>query len=394
MEAALACARKRWWQYEYQGRGVERIINDVALSTGIAIHHVLEQLTLGLDLEQALAIGVNDYRQQVEAAGLAIVAGESTAMQQVIDEQATLIEALGRGWAATRLPYYRETYDVVEVETEHTLAIADDLELMVRPDVVVRRKVDQTLFVVDFKSASTADGQWRKRYRYDQLTLSQLPPLEAALGEPVGGIIIEGLVKGYRAEYPKGSGQRQQNSPLIYGWRNPQTDEWASRYEWTCTAEHWTNGKRPTMCPGNKSHRLSGYYKAPVWAEFGGGVKGWLDWLLANDRETVEQQFVELPPLLRSEWELREWKASAIAQEQRIGQNSEWLNSMLDNGATLDSLEFNEHLARLFPRNTVNGNCLYCSCHDLCWGNASPDDPTAFRPRTFNHPAEAENDAD
>lgn len=384
-ESRDKCLRSRWYGFEVGGRGVEPLVASVPLSTGIAVHHGLALLLQGSDVANAVKDALAVYSHEVTAAGVATIPGESTPQQLVIAEQQALCEALIRGWAIVRLPKLLADYTVEMVERELSYDLSPELKLLVRCDAVLRRRSDGQLFVWDFKTASSCDQRWRLRFRYDTLTLSQVLPVEQHFGELCGGVVIEGLVKGSRSEYPKGSGVWQQSSPLIYGWRSADGSDWQSRYEWQCSAEHWTKGKRPALCPGGKTHKLSGYYKAPVWKEFEGGVKGWIEHLLTVDPQLLEEQFVELPAILRSDWEVEEWKLTTTHVEAIISQHAQWVNELEKHGG-----DTRMALARLFPKNTSGGACQWCAFNGVCWGGATVDDPTMFKSRSFNHPEEAE----
>lgn len=378
------CSRARYLAYEMDGHGIERIGRDIALETGTFVHVGLDALTKGGAVEQVVAETIEAYRKSASKNQVVAVA-ESTSQSDIAIEQAALIEAQLRGWAAVRKPLLDSIYEVLESEQEYSLTFPTGETFLMRLDRLERRKSDGAIFLRDFKTTGDPSSRWRTAFRFNQQTISMVLPVEATHNVKVAGVIIEGLVKGKRLEYPKGSGCYQQSSPLIYAWRkaakNPPFDEdrWASRYEWQCTDAHTMDSGK--TCGGNASHRLSGFYKAAVWREFPGGVKGWLDYLLEHDRSLVEEQFVELPPTMRSEWEVNEWLLSSLAREREIAERVERVEA---DPALLPVL---------FPKQTNGGhNCIYCQFADVCWGPYASD-PLAsglYRPRRANHPQEIE----
>jgi hypothetical protein len=263
---------------------------------------------------------------------------------------------------------------------------------------------------------SVADQTWRRQFRYDQQTLTEYLAVENRLGKQVVGVVIEGLLKGRRSEYPEDSGIWRHSSPLVYCWYRqgepPMTpNEFYARYVWTCKEPHDTGGKRSKQCPGGVTHRLSGVHKEPVEAVYPGGIIAWIDHLMVTDPELVQQQFITLEPIIRSEWEVERWKRQVLPHEVEISHKAKLVhihelptggayqgNQVLATasearaGFILDEPNL-EYLDTLFPMVTGHGNCLrpsQCPYLDVCWGTADPGDGTRFKPRVPNHPKELE----
>src|SRR5262245_49312337 len=154
-----------------------------------------------------------------------------------MDEQMAIVEALVRTWYATRYAQFVEKYEVLAVEREYSVELAPGLVWMSRPDLVVRRKADGALFIINMKTTKRADERWMDQWPLDMQTLSEVVAVEHAMQSKLSGVIILGLLKGEKAEYPKGSGQWYHNSPLIWAWHNESgkphpRGEWTARYEW------------------------------------------------------------------------------------------------------------------------------------------------------------------
>lgn len=399
VETGQTCLRKRYWQYHYQGTGIERVGLSLPLTTGSAVHRGVESLIQGCSADLAVEHALELYQEAVEQAGLP---GETTPeFQAQLQEQYSLVEGMIRCWGAVRLQAELETYESLGLEREEQAVFGavgqQQLILMARPDWLVRRKADGALFIKNFKTVADAGKSWREQWRYDMQTLSECLAVEERLsaeaGQPVklSGVIIQGLLKGRKAEYPVGSGKYQHNSPLIRCWYRkgepPMTeDEFypLSRYEYFCTEPHkMGNGK---LCKGGANHRLSGVYKAEVKEVFPGGIAGWIAWLAENDREVLDSQIVELDPILRSDWEIERWRRQTLASEDTIAWKVE------------EVAQNPEKLEELFPMSTQHSNCTSqfgseCSMLDICWGPAAEDPLSTgnYRVRIPNHPTESQS---
>jgi hypothetical protein len=392
ISAYQKCPASRYWGYLYKGTGLERVQQAVPLLTGTLIHQPITDVLTGVDPLGAIAEAKGAYLKAVTERGLQLDANEVQA--QIANEQLALIEALTLGFFHVRLPRLLEEYKVVEVETESHLDFAyqgETLRYMARPDVVLERRSDEQLLIVDFKTASNA-AFLGKRLRYDNVTLSQVLPIEAKYQRKVLGVVIEVLVKGSRTEY---KGIKQHNSPLIYAWRKPPKsgnppfepeagERWATRYEWECTEPHTMDSGK--ACKGNASHKLSGYYKAKVWEEYPGGIPAWIDYLKAIDLPLLEQQFISLPPIMRDEYEVERWKRSTFRKEVEIARCAEQVAASP------------ELLDELFPPHMSNGNCTspsICPMTEICHSTAGADPIGSglYQIRQSNHPIENEVEA-
>jgi hypothetical protein len=208
----------------------------------------------------------------------------------------------------------------------------------------------------------------------------ELCQLQGQIPIKLSGVIILGLLKGEQLQYPLGSGNWYHNSPLIWAWHNESgkvhpRGEWSARYEW-----HDDEG----------GHRLGkGWVKWEIWLHYPGGVKAWIEHLAQSDPALLEEQVVELPPILRSEQQINEWKQTVIASEKDIRERRE--EAMFNM-----TLHPNDNpLASPFPMSTSSGNCLWpsrCTFFSLCHENGDPNDDTLYTIRVANHPQEFAND--
>jgi hypothetical protein len=296
--------------------------------------------------------------------------------------------------------------------------LAPGVVWMSRPDLLVRRRSDGALFIINLKTTKKADERWVSQWPLDMQTLSEVVAVEARLNSvmsghhqgrllelapdvcgasgpttstgsiplvtktthesvKLSGVIILGLLKGEQLQYPAGSGNWYHNSPLIWAWHNESgkahpRGEWSARYEWS---------------DDEGNHRLGkGWVKREIWLHYPEGVRGWVRHLLETDPALLEEQVVTLPPILRSEQQIQAWKSTVVYQERQIRHNRVVVENPPANWG-------NRWIDETFPMSTSSGNCLWpgkCSYFGICHENMSPDDDTLYQIRVPNHPQEGE----
>lgn len=353
-EAAEKCLRKRYWNYEFKDRGIVPRAEGRSrfpLMTGTGVHNAIEHLAMGRTVDEAVRVGVDVY--------LDFECGEDERLGHLVREQRAIIEGLTRAFALSTLPSFLSTYEVLRVEREYVVELAPSLMWMSRPDFVVRRRSDGSVFIINLKTTKRADERWVAQWPIDQQTLAEVVAVEAAEQEKLSGVIVLGLMKGETLEYPKGSGQWYHNSPLTQAWMKDGVMQ--ARYEWT-------------DIDGSTRRLGKGWKKVPVW-EQEGGVKAWVERLWQEDPTLLLEQVVMLPPILRTEYQVEAWKQAVVWQEIAIDARMQ-LPSDLDSD---------------FPMSTSSGNCLWpvkCPYFSLCHENGDPGDEERWKEREFNHPRE------
>lgn len=394
---AEKCPRLRYWRFEHGGQGIEQPGQWLDPLIGTAVHNGVESLLSGETVDVAVTRAILTI-DEAQGAGPILIFRLGLDSEADIREGKLLAEALIRGWAMVRLPRLLAEFDVISVEREMKKDFefqSHTVRLLVRSDIVMRRKADGSIFIRNLKTASRVDDKWRLKWAKDMSTFSEALAVEEALGEPVAGTIMEGFIKGSREAWPKGSGDYHWSSPLIRPWKQdgepPMTeDRWAAKYKWRCVAPHGF-GKGRT-CPGNRDHKLSGYHKTSV-SEYPDGVTGWIDYLYVNDRATLEEQFVELTPILRSLYEIERWKRQKLPSEVEIREKRDSLMGVQE----VDPEGADLLLDAFFPMSTADGNCVWpgqCQMYEICHGVAGDDlEGNGFGPRKFNHPTEANDEA-
>ena len=372
-KAYLDCPRKRWLQYHAPNGtatgGLERTVMSVALSTGIYVHNGLASLLQENALEDVIDNVLADYYEECHARRLEVEAGSE--WTYTMDEQAALIEAQLRGAAIVLLPRLLADYDVIDIEREETVQMASTITFMSRADAVLRRKTDKALFVLNWKTVGGAGDWWAKRFEYDVQTLSECVGIEQRLGERVAGVLIVGLDKGKRMppsdrEKEMGVTQYRQASPLIYGYKtdaNPPATRAMYQVDYT---------------------RAKGWKRFPVWDDPDGmTVKRWIDDVVP--RETLEAQFVQLPPIMRQDAHVDAWRRQTLAREARIERDVRVMKEHIDN----DYPETPFVLDALFEQNS--DACVRfgpCPMLSICWDAQVATDPIGsglFRARRPHH---------
>jgi len=298
--------------------------------------------------------------------------------EYLVGEQKALMCGIVNAWYLTGYSEFSHTYEVLGVEREETVELGG-LVWMSRPDILVRRKSDGSLFIINLKTTKRADDRWTAQWPIDQQTLSEVVAVEHRLNQDreeaalikLSGVIILGLVKGEQLEYPKGSGKWYHNNPLIWAWHNESgkahpRGEWTARYEWA---------------DDEGNHRLGkGWVKREVWIHYEGGVAAWVAHLAQVDPVILHNHILQLPPIMRDERQVQAWKRAVTSQELAIRIRRGALENAHPGG-----------IDALFPMSTSAGNCLWpgkCDFFQICHENADPEDEQLYMPRVLNHPGE------
>jgi len=419
----------------------------IPLSTGIFVHaglaFLLAQLvgvedwrSVKLDVDGAVKVAVEGYKEVVKARGLDVELGEDA--QYVVDEQVALTEALIRVYvlAPEGLAQLMQQYKVLEVEREEhwpsfTSTVVPDHELRVdmqaRLDALLQERSSSDLYIASFKTAASPDYRNENAGRHDDQGLSEAIMAEHRLrswarrgvreeGSPVAewfkpyckavedgqdppmprimGIQMVYLVKG-RREQQEGEGPCVTQSHLIRGWcREDITEmEYAWRYKWS-GPDTWPDTGRL------KGHTLGkGWKRFNVW-EYPGGVKAWIDLLASGtvqpDCGDPFANSVQSPmPYFRQDRDMEDWLQSVQAQEQLVAAIAHDVEAHRTEHKA-DSKSLRSLLNISFPMH--RRSCDYpsaCQFIPLCYGDdscfISPFSTGIYEPREPHHAAEREH---
>lgn len=320
------CPRRFYWTFCYQGTGVEPRITPIHLAVGLAVHKGMEFLMKERSIEAALEGGVQEWA--IASAGHP---------PDLVDEGRALIKALLMAWNMVRRPAFEAEWEVISVEREGRVELAPGVTLQYRPDLVARSKEDGLLYVWNWKTrgSSRSDKDFTSEWKYDVQMWTEAQAVEKEIGEPVRGVVVEGLLKG---SFKWG----HFFSPLIWGYRLPQgAGEWLYSYEY----------KRPSSA--------SPWGKFQAWREDtyptgGSGLEGWLSWLPLH---VVAAQFVRSDVITRPPEVVDEWIDQVVRRERDIAY-------VLAEGTERDKLAF-------FWQHFSPWNCNGCPFEPVCGKRAT-----------------------
>jgi len=371
--ARQECPRLRYLAYHFGHTGLEPRTARMPLVAGIHYHQALAEICSGRHVELAVASAIVKFQAEVIERGLATVSEED--LQFVLDEQTALLEGMVRGWHHVRYPRLLDEYDIFDVEREFEFEPEPGFVLMQRFDFVVRHRTTRRLRIGDFKGLAFVGDDWSKKQQHDAQWKLTLEGAEAHYGEPVDGVIVEGLIKGYRRkETAKASpwfGRKLQQSPYCYGYTDG-TDFQAG----------YTSRK--------------GWYKTPVWEVM--TPKEWFDRVLTdpNGDFNLADQFVVEPDICPPRHERRRWLRQAIHQELLWAETCEQLKrAQLD----MDEDAFSDLLDLLAPQHDNrcvkfgwDNRCPFLE--SVCFNEGALADPVGtgeFVPRVPHHEGELED---
>jgi hypothetical protein len=422
------CARARYLGYHagLTGYGWTARRESLPLATGISVHLAVALLVAILLRERRLPtldemraiVGeiVGDYIRRVEARGYrGILGGPHT--EETIREQATLIEGLCWTLRLKFLPWFHEQYDVVASETErlhfltctcgaprldgaeHVRRECHGKAVMLRPDLVARRRGGQSLAYFEFKTTSWDSPAWAEQWETDvQLALATLDA-EQAYGGEITELYIVGLSKGARRKDKYDPDERKkQLSPLCYGYARPGNpplapEDWLWAYEWT-TDDGQT--KR-----ASRAHKRRGVWELatsdwPTWLAYHAqdpAMTAAEFWTRMLPTSLLDKVCFVLGPMNRQDSQLQSLRRSLIGEEDRW-QQTLWQLYEAQRLHRWESVEFQELLDYLVPCSWACrpfGKEHQCEFVPICHRHQGWDDPIGsghYQPRLPHHEPE------
>lgn len=293
-ESDWSCSRRRFWQYEYNDLGLVPDSTGLELYVGTIIHDGLSAIAHQHGLEKK-AVDIDNIARvsgvQIKEAMLA--GDDSWKGQQHANEQATLVEALIRG-------YFRSVWP--NLIAEYPIVLAFEEELLLKHDIDGKLKEDGNFYYkcipdlvlsngeaqryVEFKSTSSKKEQWINSWSYAIQVHATAKTVEMATEVPTSTQVV-GLYKGYE-NYGK------LNTPLVYGYfkaGNPPfvKEEWSYEYK-------------------------AGLKRTPVW-EREGGVKRWIEEM---PLPLLSEQFPLTGPIFTKDHLVEEYLAQRAVRESVI----------------------------------------------------------------------------
>lgn len=245
IETRQKCKRERFLGYHLNGTGITLPGAKYDAEFGNFLHSTLAGVMLEAKRTGAAPIHIL-LEEIIAISSLALTQHINTHFTHLPDvqrlhmvaEQCTLLRRFIDGFVALRLPSILREYNILEVEREqHVVFKPEDylpldlagglrpLKLPFRADVILERKIDKVLFILDFKTASAATTDWN--VNLDNSLQSNLYIAAAELLYPeryIGGIFYIGFVKGRRErDFAKSSpynGYVINYGSFLYGWKD------------------------------------------------------------------------------------------------------------------------------------------------------------------------------
>lgn len=333
------CRRRRYYGYEYHGKGLSGDGLQLELYLGSVIHDGLAAIGMEANPESIFAAA----REQVFAALESPCDEEAN---EYANEQATLVEGLLRGFHKHAWPELRRQFPkIIAVEQEMILSLEAStspmgrmgtqvpMQMMTKPDLIVE-DIHGELWYLEYKSTSSAKDQWVNSWSSAVQLHSSIRAAEAVLGRSVVGVVVQGLYKGYQA-YGK------QTSPLCYAYHRKGTppfysDEWAYEYR-------------------------AGLKKYPVWQRPGGIAK----WVEEMPTRILAEQFPQVPPIFINNSQIDAFFRQTIDREKEIWMASQ---AILHGG----NEELNQQVLDMaFPQNFSDCSPSFghaCPYKKICFG--------------------------
>jgi len=324
------CPAKRWIQYHAgpEGRGLVPAREGEDLVLGRAVHVGMEALLAGpyaesYDefIERAAQLAANYFRHQSEA-GLEMQDSQELwdilpeVAQTLRLEQGWLAYALVWAWGKRKLAKLLEEYEVLAIEPEINWPLGQfedgrTVVMMSRPDAVLRRIVDDSLWTVSWKTAKRFDQTTLAKLECDTQTLTEGLAVQHWTGKPCRGTYYGYLIKGDKQADEDLGAKRYANS-LIRPYHRDVAQfggnltDFRAAYKWFDGTANKTLGK--------------GWSRVNIW--------DWIEplaWLEALERGEIQpeaqrdwlgESVVEPMPQRFDPWSASAWKDQALRSEE------------------------------------------------------------------------------
>ena len=384
MLTGQSCPTKRFYQYHWQGTGVESAFPSEDLELGSAVHAGLEEM---------LKNGVEDwptsithcaniaFKEMIKSGerGLSIQDndrfGETSPeiAQLLIEEQANLAYALVWTFGKRRLASLLERYEVVAVEPEICWLVGElwnpgcpliHIVMMSRPDAILRSREDGKLWTVSWKTSKRFDQEYLEKLECDVQGITEGLAVQAMYGEGVGGSFYTYFLKSDKS-FDADIGMKRYTSPLIRpysNWAGIGEPQFKAAYEWINDA-------------GEKKRLGKGFSRVDIWKQ-----QEMVEWLEILDSGMVQ-------PEAGRDW-LSEVVAEPLPQPFKADEAAKWITTTVQEEARWmdDSVLRAKH----------TGNCFTwgkrCTWFDICHRNDSVERQIASGRKRLrsvaNHPAE------
>lgn len=203
------CPRSRFWNYEFEGRGVVPNTTSLELHMGIIVHDALCAIATFTKNEQEVdidTIATLAHQQMYDALYIEELPPDA---KDFAREQASLVEGMIRGFYRLRWPQLLAQYPKILFIEGEMLLEHDGLAFMSKPDIVMGND-DETVYV-EYKTTSSKKEAWVNSWTTAVQLHSTVRAVEKTHGITIDSVIVQGLYKGYES-YGK------QSSPFCYAY--------------------------------------------------------------------------------------------------------------------------------------------------------------------------------
>lgn len=320
--ADWVCPKARYWGYHHGGIGLATVEPNSDLQFGLAIAEGVEILR---SAPKDWGVKLEDSDAAVLAAGL-LVAYKLNIWPKWVDE-----------------------YELVATELECLIKLSSDVTYMARPDAVLKRRSDGTVWVLSDKTTSLNPENFLRIWDKAAQNHAECIAVEHTLGLTVSGFLTQGWYKGYKK-------LNTIYSPLCYGWAREGTvgltaTQWSAEYK-----AGWTR------------RRIS---------EFPGGVEAWVKKL---PKEVINNQFPLAGPFMVRRDLVKEYLAQVLHREQTI--------TLAEGG--LEVVVYPKHFSNCDDFSKYHRACEFKEC---CWSGTVGRDPIGsglYKRREPHHKIELE----
>ena len=351
------CPRMRFLRYHSGGTGWVRKGINWDLLMGTFCHTVCCGVLRNEGLEFAIGAAQREFMGEVSK-----VEGANPFYAAAYQ---ALGEALARDWVKIRLPVIQQYYEVAGVEQEYIVPLAGDVELMVRPDAELKRRVDGEIWALEFKTTGFNSVDYYDSWSYSTQTLTHCLGLDRKYGRQTMGVCMEFLYKGMKRKDQQGVDQFY--SPLIRGYSAGPLPPFNSEYiQWDSSYA-----------------RKKGYDAVNVWDKM--GLQDWIDQLPS---EVLEEQLATRE-IYRKRRELEIWQRQTLRLEQRIRDGAQWFDpkgpeNIVQCDRAMDEV-FPARLDRYCFSNEYRKTCPYLG---VCFKGEEMSEENGFERRTPHHVGE------
>lgn len=378
------CERKRYLNFDFdvdgEMLGIQRREAALALLDGTEIHDAFARLLAfhakhpkGESLDVVAARLRRQIREQVLARG---VYGD-TDPEKLIAEQAALLEGLLRSYEKIWIPHILEEFDVVSIEEPQEWILAPGLISKHRFDVVLRRKTDKQLVILDYKTFAYTSDTWARKLERSRQTSLYILAAQEMFGESVEMMYL-GMAKGsYRIDTAFSSPfhkQKIQASPFCYAYA--LKGDIGTVYQTAYTSK-------------------KGFKKVRAYEEM--TPKEWFEFLWHNEEKTVREQFSYVGAFSPTQKEMNRVRELVVREELEYVANIRKYHDMRNkaisegNDDLLEKAEkFLDLIAAPMRENTCNayGADYQCAFYNICFSENGLDNALedgAFMPRIPHH---------